>query len=159
MLGAGRRAHRARDGLPGGQAPGELAQQVALRQDGRCGLGVRRDRRQRQREQDAGDRGVDLLVVLDLPVAEVEEGLPADVASRGRVAAEQVGAVVGDRTLRSSVRWGRRRARRTGWRWVGAVAGAAGEVGAVGGADHAVPEPVGGGGELDRHERLPLPGR
>ena len=45
------------------------------------GLGVRRDGGKWEREQHAGDRGVDLLVVLDLAVAEVEEGLPADVAA------------------------------------------------------------------------------
>ena len=110
-----------------------------------------------KREQDAGDGGVDLLVVLDLAVAEVEERLPADVSSRGWVAAEQVGAVVGHRVAEGwFVGVEDEREERVGG-GAGAVAGAAGEVGAVGRADHAVPEPVGGGAELDRHERLPVP--
>ncbi len=85
------------DGLARGQAPGELAEQGALGQDGGGGLGVRGDRRDGEGEQDGGDRGVDLLVVAHLAVAEVEEGLPADVAARGGESAEQVIAVGGGR--------------------------------------------------------------
>src|ERR1700722_18752452 len=71
--------HGGRDGLAGGQAPGELAEQVPLRQNRGSGLGVRGDSGNRQGEHDRGDGGVDLLVVLHLPVTEVEESLPADV--------------------------------------------------------------------------------
>src|ERR1700729_701524 len=53
--------------------------------------------RLREGEHHRGDRGVDLLVVLHLPVAEVEEGLPADIAARRREAAEQIVAVIADR--------------------------------------------------------------
>jgi hypothetical protein len=117
------------------------------------GLGVRCDGGDRQREQHARDGGVDFLVVLDLTVAQIEEGLPADVAARRRVAAEQVGAVVVDRSVEVRLV----DVEHQGEEWVRgrgcAVAGAAGEIGSVRRADHAVPEPVRGGAELDRHER------
>ena len=48
-------------------------------------------------EQDAGDGGVDLLVVFDLTVAQVEERLPADVTPGSREAAQQVVTVIVDR--------------------------------------------------------------
>ena len=90
-------SHGAGDGLARGESPGQLAQQVALGERWeRFGYGARSPGTGK-REQDAGDRGVDFLVVLDLSVAEVEERLPSDVAPRGRVAAEQVVPVVGDR--------------------------------------------------------------
>ncbi len=64
-----------------------------LRQHGRSGLSMRRDCGNGEREQDRRDRRVNLRVVLDLAVAEVEEGLPADVSPGRRVAAQQIVAV------------------------------------------------------------------
>src|SRR6478752_2889121 len=105
-----------------------MPQEVALSENEGCRLGVRGDRRQRQVEQDLGDRRVDLLVRFDLAVAEVEEGLPTDVAPRRRKAAEQVVSVAwltaffGVEDDAEERRLGR----------VRAIAGAAREVGPVG---------------------------
>jgi hypothetical protein len=84
-----------------------------------------------------------------MPVAKVEERLPADVPPRREVAAENVVAVVVDRAgevRRLGVEHQREERIRGGAR---AVAAAGCEVDAVGRADHRVAEPVAGGGELD----------
>jgi hypothetical protein len=60
-------------------------------------LTARRYCRQRQREQDAGELGVDLLVVLDLPVAKVEETSASRCTAALRGSREKVVAVVVDR--------------------------------------------------------------
>ncbi len=81
-------AHRFRDVLTRREAPGQLAQEVALRQCLR--RVVARDRAEREIEERRRDHRVDLLVRLHLPVAEVEERLPADEAPRGASTAAQV---------------------------------------------------------------------
>jgi len=79
------RAHGGSNGLAGGQAPGQMAQQRALRQHRR--LVVAGDGAQRQAEQRRGDMSVNLLVVPDLVFArlgvdaKVEERLPTDKAA------------------------------------------------------------------------------
>ncbi len=104
--------------------------------------------RQRQGEQHRGDGGVDLLVVLDLAVAEVEEGLPADVAPWRGIAAEQVVPVVLHRPVEVGLRRVEdKREERIGRRAAG-VASTRREVGAVGRPDHRVAEPIGSTPEL-----------
>jgi hypothetical protein len=110
--------------------PRELAEQVALGQhdEGLLGWG---DDMHGKVEHHAGQLGVDLLVVLDLPVAEVEERLPADVPPCRGVAADQVVAIGIDRA--GEVRQGgvkHQREERIRAR-VGGVAAAGGEVGPV----------------------------
>src|SRR5215472_18519779 len=116
---------------------------------------MRRDRGDRQGEHYRRDRGVDFLIVLDLPVSEIEEGLPADVTPRGREAAEQVVAIEVDRPVEVAFGGVENQAEeRIGGR-AGAVTGARGEIRPVGRADLGVTEAVRGGAELDRHERVP----
>jgi hypothetical protein len=97
LLAEHRCADRGCDRLAGGQAPGELTEQVSLRQHG--GLVVARDCAERKREQWRRDVRVDLLVALDLALsclrvdAEVEEGLPTNEPSGGSEAASQIARV------------------------------------------------------------------
>ncbi len=99
-----------------------------------------RDRPQRKQEQGRRDLRVDALVRLDVAVAEVEEGLPADEAPRPACASTQV-----DR-IRLTIAGG---IEDHPEEWIAVVAG---QIGAVGGAHHAVPEAVRPGLELDRNE-------
>ena len=119
-----------------------MPKQRSRRQRRRPGVGG--DRADRQVEERRRDLRVDPLVRLDLAVAEVEERLPADEAPRGA----------------GSRRAGRRDRRRCSElvedEAEERLAVVAGEVGAVGRADHAVAEAVGGALELDRDERLAL---
>src|SRR5437870_380076 len=95
----------------------------------------------REVEEWCRDLGVDPFVVFDLSVAEVEEGLPADEASGcAEAAAEVVRVGSGQGVVEDEPE-----------EWFAVVAG---EVGAVGGADHRVAEAVGGALELDRDVRV-----
>src|SRR5438132_7566228 len=95
-------------------------------------------------EQRRRNPGVDPLIRLDLSVSEVEEGLPADETPRRPRAAAQIYRVC--LTIPGRVEdHGEER-----------LALVAGQVGAVAGAHHAVPEAVSGSLELHRNERLVL---
>ena len=134
-------AHRAGDALAGRELPGQVPEQVALRQRRR--RVVARDRAERQVEERRRDLRVDLLVRLHLAVAEVEEGLPADEpprrahARRGDRPGRPCRSCEGSKTKREE-----------------RLAVVAGEIRAIRGPHHAVAHAVGGGLELDRDEGL-----
>src|SRR5439155_3050567 len=139
-VGRGQRGHthRSSNCLAGRQLPGQMPQKVALRQSQRtAGKGQCVER---QMEEGRGDPGVDPLIRFALSIAEVEEGLPSDETPRRPRTAAQIDGVC--LTIASWIEdHGEER-----------ITVVAGQVGAVAGAYHAVPEAIGGSLELYRNE-------